>query len=247
MSDSATSRADQPYRQRRPSGAAMRFDDAEPVTVVLVRHGETVMTAGRSFSGSSEEGPPLTPRGRAQAAGAARAVARVGRTLWPDVPVPTELLASPMVRTRQTADAVSEELSLPVTIDPAFAECDFGLWQGLRPDELDGRWPGAVQRWYEGRAAAPEGESLPDVGARVASGLERLLAQGTGRTVVVASHVMAIRAAVGVSLGSPPTSWTWARILPGSLTVVQWWPDGMREVVATGVPTSDHDTVPDGR
>ena len=35
----------------RQSGAAMRFDDEEPLTVVLLRHGETPMTTSKAYSG----------------------------------------------------------------------------------------------------------------------------------------------------------------------------------------------------
>src|SRR5659263_725792 len=56
--------------------------------------------------GSPRPGPPLNDQGRAQAAAAAVLVDRVGRDLWGDIPYPSELIASPMVRTQQTAAAV---------------------------------------------------------------------------------------------------------------------------------------------
>ncbi|NMM16766.1 MAG: bifunctional RNase H/acid phosphatase, partial [Cellulomonas sp.] len=101
-------------RAARPSGAAVRFDAAEPVTVVLVRHGSTTMTLSRGYSGSSVPGPPLNDEGRAQAAAAAVLVDRVGRDLWGDIPYPSELIASPMVRTQQTAAVVGARVGLGV-------------------------------------------------------------------------------------------------------------------------------------
>src|SRR5690606_6807897 len=91
-----------PGRAPRPSGAALRFDRAEPVTVVLVRHGETVMTAARQYSGSDVAGPPLTAAGRTQAARAADLVHAVGRRRWPDLPDVRRVLASPLVRAQET-------------------------------------------------------------------------------------------------------------------------------------------------
>lgn len=227
-----------PLRQRRPSGAAMRFDDAEPVTVVLVRHGATAMTENKGLSGSSEPGPPLAPAGRVQAAQAADAVYRIGLDLWPDVLRPSAVVASPMVRTQETAAAVGRRMGLPVTVDPAFAECDFGAWQGMTPDEVEAAYPGELRRWYTDPAfPAAEGESMAHVGARVGEALARLAESHTGRTVVVVSHVMAIRAAVGLSLRMAPEAWVWLRVVPASLSVVRWWPDGMREAVAIGMPT----------
>jgi ribonuclease H / adenosylcobalamin/alpha-ribazole phosphatase len=222
----------------RPSGAAMRFDDAEPLTVLLVRHGETELTLTRALSGSSVPGPPLAGSGRVQAAQAADLVHRVGRAVWPDLRYPTHVVASPMVRTQETAAAIGRRIGQHVHPDPAFAEVHFGDWEGLGVDEVEQRWPGELRRWYEDpTVAAPGGESLVAVGRRVAAGLAALQAGGTGRTVVVVSHAMAIRAAVGVSLGMPAHAWPWLRVLPASVSVVRWWPDGMREAVAIGVPT----------
>ncbi|WP_250448003.1 histidine phosphatase family protein [Actinotalea sp. C106] len=225
-------------RERRPSGAAMRFDDAEPVSVVLMRHGETTLTRSKAMSGSSVPGPSLAPAGRVQAAQAADLVFRVGRELWPDLPHPSALVASPMVRTQETATAVGRRLGLPVQTDAAFAECHFGDWEGLPVAEVEDGRPGELRRWYEDTAVrAPGGESLDDVGERVGAGLQALLDGGVGRTVVVVSHAMAIRAAVGRTLGMPGSAWSWLRVLPASATVLRWWPDGSRELVALGMPS----------
>ncbi|WP_149202859.1 bifunctional RNase H/acid phosphatase [Actinotalea subterranea] len=226
------------HRARRPSGAAMRFDDEEPLTVVLVRHGETPMTTSKAYSGSSVPGPPLTSTGRIQAAQAADLAFRIGRDLWPDVPHPSELVASPMVRTQETAGAVGRRLGLPVHVDEAFAECDFGAWEGLVADEIEERWPGDLKRWHVDAAfPAPGGESIEDVGARVRAGLERLLVGGVDRTVVVVCHSVVIRAAIGVVLGAPSSVWASVRVGPASVSIVRLWADGEREVAVVGMPT----------
>lgn len=225
-------------RLRRPSGAAMRFDDEEPLTVVLVRHGETAMTTSKEYSGSSVPGPPLSTAGRVQVAQAADLAFRVGRSAWPDLPRPTELRASPMVRTQETAAAIGRRLGLPVQVDEAFAECDFGRWEGLTADQIEAAWPGALRRWHvDAGYRAPDGESVQDVGARVRAGLEGLLAAGVDRTVVVASHSVAIRAAIGVTLDAPSSSWARVRVAPASLTILRLWADGDREVAVVGMPT----------
>lgn len=227
-----------PPRAPRPSGAAMRFDAAESLTVLLVRHGETAHTQSKAMSGSSVPGPPLAPAGRIQAAKAADLVFRVGRSVWPDVHHPSALLASPMVRTQETAAAVGRRLGLHVVTDAAFAECDFGAWEGRTAAEIEAEAPGSLREFYETPSvAAPGGEALLDVGRRVGAGLEGLLDGGVGRTVVVVSHAMAIRAAVGVTLGVPAEHWGWVRVLPGSVTALRWWADGSREAVVVGMPT----------
>lgn len=225
-------------RERRPSGAYVRFDDDEPLTVVLIRHGETAMTASKAYSGSSVPGPSLSAHGRTQAAQAADLVFRVGRDVWPDLPRPTALVASPMVRTQETAAAVGRRLGLHVTTDPAFAEADFGAWEGLVADEIEAGWPGGLRRWHrEADHPAPGGESMDDVGDRVRAGLAGLLAGGVDRTVVVVSHSVAIRSAIGVTLGVPSAVWGSVRVAPASVSIVRWWADGAREVAVVGMPT----------
>ncbi|WP_372593869.1 histidine phosphatase family protein [Actinotalea sp.] len=225
-------------RAPRPSGAALRFDAAAPLTVVLVRHGETPATISRTFSGSGTPGPGLAPAGRVQAAQAADLVFRVGRQRWPDLPHPSSLLASPMVRTQETARAVGRRLGLPVQTDERFAECHFGDWEGRTSSQIDETEPEALRRWSaDPRLPAPGGEALVAVGDRVAAGLEDQLAAGTDRTVVIVSHAMAIRAGVGHALRLAPELWGSLRILPASLTVLRLWPDGGRELVTLSMPS----------
>jgi probable phosphoglycerate mutase len=228
----------------RPSGAAVRFDDAPALTVVLVRHGQTPLTVAGAFSGSSVPGPSLTARGRTQAAQAADLVFRVGRQAWPDLPRPTTIVASPMVRAQETARAVSRRLGVAVTTDDRFAEVDFGEWEGLTAAEVDAAWPGRLHAWHTtGTTAAPGGESYADVGARVWHGLQDLVdtllpgAGPAGRTAVVVGHAVQVRAAIGTAIGAPPAQWSRVRVPPASLSILRLWADGTSELTAQGVPS----------
>jgi probable phosphoglycerate mutase len=225
-------------RQERPSGAAVRFDDAQPVTVVLVRHGETTMTVARGYSGSGEPGPSLNDHGRLQAAAAAALVERVGRDLWGDIPYPSELVASPMVRTQETAGVMAARLGLPVRTAAAFQEADFGAWQGLTAEEIEERWPGTLVPWHtQADVRPPGGESIEDVGRRIQGGLDALLAGGVDRTVVVVSHAVAIRAALGLAMRAQPSAWSQLRVAPASVSIVRLFEDGRTEVAVAGAPS----------
>lgn len=222
----------------RPSGARARFDGAEPLTVVLVRHGQTPLTVAGAYSGSSVPGPSLTARGRVQAAQAADLVHRIGRDRWTDLPKPSEIVASPMVRAQETARAVSRRLGLHVTTDERFAEVHFGEWEGLTAGQIAERWEGHPERWLmSGTEVAPGGESMADVGDRVWAGLQDLLARGTGRTVVVVGHAVQVRAAVGRAIDAPPSRWAGFRVPPGSVSIVRLWADGATELTVVGCPS----------
>jgi probable phosphoglycerate mutase len=224
----------------RPSGSIARYDGAEALTVVLVRHGQTPLTVAGGYSGGGVPGPSLTTHGRTQAARAADAVHRVGKELWSDLPPATEVVASPMVRTQETAAAIGRRLGVHVRTDDRFRECEFGDWESLTAAEIERRWPGELGRWHaDGTTPAPGGESYADVGARVWAGLTDLAAGGVGRTVVVVGHAIVVRTAVGQAAGAPPSHWYRLRVPPGSLSIVRLWPDGAAEVTTSGFPTGD--------
>ncbi|HEY0119619.1 MAG TPA: histidine phosphatase family protein [Cellulomonas sp.] len=228
------------------TGTGVRFDDEAPVTVVLVRHGQTEMTVARGYSGSSVPGPSLDETGRQQARDAATLVHRVGTDLWDDIAYPSQVIASPMVRTRQTGQIVADRLGLPFSIDATFQEADFGDWQGLTAEEIEERWPGQLEPWHtEGLVRPPGGgESVADVGARVRAGLRRLQALGGPRTVVVVSHAVAIRAMLGVTMGANPGSWSQLRVAPASVSMIRLFSDRRDEIAVVGVPGTGWSQIP---
>ncbi|QAY62956.1 bifunctional RNase H/acid phosphatase [Xylanimonas allomyrinae] len=220
----------------RPSGAFSALDPCDALTLVLVRHGVTPLTLLGGLSGGEVPGPPLTAQGRSQAARAADAVHRLHET-WPDVPRPSHIASSPMVRTQEVAAAVGRRLGLPVTVDERLREMEFGDWESLTPAQVEERWPGDFAQWYAtGTFAPPGGESYVQVGERVAGAIEDLRAAGTGRSVVVAGHAAMIRTVVGRALQMPPATWSSLRIPPCSLTILRYFP-AATEVVTVAHPT----------
>ncbi|MDD9206277.1 bifunctional RNase H/acid phosphatase, partial [Georgenia sp. 10Sc9-8] len=225
----------------RPSGAALHRGTGDPVTLVLVRHGVTPLTEAGRYSGGDTPGPGLSPLGQEQAQRAATLVGRIGADVWPDLPAPTSLLASPLVRTQETAGALATALGLTPTEDAAFAEVRFGEWDGLRVTEIEERHPGELRRWATEDGAAPAGgESLREVADRVTDALRRLAQEEAGRTVIVATHTVVVRAAVGVVGRMPQPTWPAVRIPPASVTILRLWPDddlGPGELTAVGCPS----------
>jgi probable phosphoglycerate mutase len=163
--------------------------DGLDATLVLVRHGESTFIVEERFQGQSET--PLSPIGLRQAGLVARRLATPHDA--PALPVPparpTELVHSPLQRTTQTAEAIegalrAAGLTPERRADPAFLEIGQGEWEGLYRTEIDARYATELAAWRRRphEAWAPGGESLADVQARVAPGLEAILARlGAGR------------------------------------------------------------------
>lgn len=228
--------ANTPSQQAASGGMNRGASRGEPATFVVVRHGRTEATDRGVWAGGTQPGPGLSSGGRIEAAKAADLVARIGRDRWPDLPRVSEILASPTVRTQETAAALGRRLGLHVATEPHLREADLGAWDGLTGAEIEALAPGAVRTWHAtGTLAAPEGESPADVAARVDALLARLVPGREGRAVALVGHTIVVRSVVASALAIPPSSISRVRIPPGGVVIVRRWADGVGELVASGV------------
>jgi len=92
-----------------------------PTFIYFIRHGETILTPTRKFSGTGALDPELMQAGLDQAELVAKEAAKLGAEI---------LIASPLQRTRQTAEAISRTTGLEIIFDEAWFELSFGSWDG---------------------------------------------------------------------------------------------------------------------
>ena len=192
----------------------------EPTTVVLVRHGVTPHTTEKRFSGGlASANPGLSEEGRAQ-------IRAVADWLAPLAERVDAVVASPVRRTRESAEILAAVLEHEVEVEPGFAEMEFGAWDGLTFAEVGERHPEELQAWLGSLDVAPGGgESFRVVRERVLAGLERLLAGHAGKTVVVVSHVTPIKTLVAHALDAPLEAVFRMELTPASVTVVSYYDD----------------------
>jgi probable phosphoglycerate mutase len=197
----------------------------EPAPVVttvthLLRHGQTEHTPERRFSGRNEL--PLSQTGRAEAEAAAARAAELGIEV---------VVASPLRRTRETAEIVAETLGLPVEFDRDLVELDFGDLEGLTFAEAAAKHPLAARRFSTDVAvAAPGGESIADVSTRVARARRRILSQHAGRSVLIVSHVTPIKLMLAAALDVEDDVVHRVFLEAASLCTVTWSSDGRASV-----------------
>ena len=153
--------------------------------LLLVRHGEAEGNRDGRLMGQNDL--PLTPRGRAQAEAVAQAVAARERV--------KALYASPLARARETAEALSGALGLPVRTVDGLAELDIGPLEGLTSAERLARYPEFSDQWERNAASAVLAgvESLAHLQERAWQAVRQIAdAHQDGETVVSVSHSLAI-------------------------------------------------------
>jgi alpha-ribazole phosphatase len=151
--------------------------------LILIRHGRTALNATGRLQGRIDE--PLDDVGYLQAKAVAERVGPVD-----------ELIASPLLRAQQTADA----FGVPYTLDERWIELAYGVYDGIPTSDV----PSEVWRnWREDPNFEPAGgESLAHLDVRVRAACEELSERARDRSIAVVSHVSPIKAAVGWALGA---------------------------------------------
>ena len=168
-----------------------------PLTVHLVRHGETEWNRDGRCQGVTDI--PLTEKGiqQAEALGQGFAATR-----------PSLILASPLQRAQETAARLAQPHGSVIETVPALQEWDQGDLEGLTSAQLLGNHTEFFQRWQQDPAQTPPpgGETLQELQRRAWPIIDQLRERAFDGPVVVVSHTMTIAtivcAALGLDLGN---------------------------------------------
>lgn len=144
------------------------------------------------------------------------------------------VLSSPRLRTVETARAIAREPEVAPELD----EVDFGAWTGRAVRDLaeDAVW----QEWNRTRstARAPGGETMLEIQSRIVGLCERLCRDHPRGRVLLVSHADVLRSLLLHGLGASLDGWSRLELEPGSVSVVEAMPWGVRilRLNETGFP-----------
>lgn len=161
-------------------------------TILLVRHGENDWVKKHRLAGWIE-GIHLNENGRQQATAAAERLA----------PLPVKALySSPVLRCRETADAIANRLNLPVNTLDSMGEVRYGEWEGKKIRKLAQKKEWFTVQFYPSRMQFPGGESLRAVQMRGVEAIEALAQSHDDQDIiVVVSHADIIKLVLAYYLG----------------------------------------------
>ncbi|GAA2105159.1 bifunctional RNase H/acid phosphatase [Actinomadura alba] len=219
-----TTEPDEPESDPEPAGgpepavarAGWSAPTSEPTTTLLLRHGETPLSAERRFAGTGDI--PLTDTGLAQAKAAALFFARRGVDA---------VVTSPLARCRDTAAEVAAAVGTEIRVEEGFRETDFGEWEGLTFAEVRERRPAEMDAWLADPSVAPPGgESFTDTLRRVIIARDKLKVRYRRQTVLVVSHVTPIKLLLREALLAPMGALYRMHLDVASLSTIDWYDDG---------------------
>jgi broad specificity phosphatase PhoE len=145
--------------------------------VILIRHVETDFAG--TFCGHSD--PDLNAAGEHRLRSLLDEVAPLGIE---------RIYSSDLRRASRTAIAIGKRIGAPVELRPGLREIHFGLWEGLRWDEIQQQYPHEAQQWASEfpTRCAPAGESYPEFTARIEAEFTGVIGRRRSGAQAVVTH-----------------------------------------------------------
>ena len=165
-------------------------------TILLVRHGECKGNFEGLFRGRFDF--PLNETGFRQAD-------EVAKELVPFQP--RAVYTSPLLRAKQTGEAIAEATGAPLLVEEGFNNISLGVWEGRSKKEIAFEYPEQWRTWLVNpeELSIEGGESMNDVLRRSKKSLDHIVHERHGETIVVVSHRTVVRPLIAgcIGIGAP--------------------------------------------
>ena len=170
--------------------------------IVFWRHAPTVSNAEDRIQGMLDV--PLGEDGLEKARRAASIIVeRHGSDL--------AIVSSPLSRAQQTAGELAELVGTEITVDAAFNQRSYGVWEGLTREEVQQQWPAEYALREQGLdPGIPGWDGQVDVAERVSAALGRVW--DAERPTVIVSHGSPITLGLLALIGEPASSRVLGRV-----------------------------------
>jgi broad specificity phosphatase PhoE len=148
-------------------------------SIVLIRHGETDWNIEGRYQGQAD--PPLNSKGLHQAHRLAKELINSAIEV---------LYTSPLKRTRQTAEVISQQLGIMPIDEPRYMEIDQGDWQTRLRSDIENLYPDLFNAWQTDpwKVTPPGGEHLSEVQSRVYAALDESIQEYSNQKIGIVTH-----------------------------------------------------------
>lgn len=184
--------------------------------ILLIRHAVNDVMKAKKLAGWMPD-VHINEEGRQQAQAVAERLN--------GIPI-TAIYASPLDRTRETAEPLAQALGLEVQIREDIGEVQYGDWTGKSLEELSKLDAWRVVQLYPSGMRFPGGETIREMQARIVNQLESIAADHPREIVAVFSHADVIKAALAHYLGVHLDLFQRIVINPTSVSVLRLTPYG---------------------
>jgi len=177
--------------------------------IILIRHGETDWNVERRYLSRTDI--DINDTGRMQILQALGAVKK-------------EQIVRVYASDRKRALNSAALLFADMTVEklPELCEMDFGIFEGLRYDEIFEKYKDIYDRWIDDprKNTIPEGESFTAFEARVMGEIKEIVSANPGKSVAVVTHGGVVRLILS-NIFKPPRFWDIKMVKPGTVTIIE--------------------------
>ncbi len=180
--------------------------------IFLIRHGESIANTQSIYQGQTYD-TDLSPFGFQQ-------VRRLADRFY-KIPI-YRILASPLKRTLQTAQAVGYKKDIKVETEMQIIETNHGLWEGKHKDIIAKDWSEIYKKWqkFPSTVRFPQGEHFLDTQKRVVGWWRGLDFKGE-KHVLVITHDNIIRILIAAVLNMKLNRIWKFHLQPTSVTIIE--------------------------
>lgn len=166
--------------------------------IYVIRHGECAGNKEGRVRGRTDF--PLNENGLLQA----QALAGAMKTKGLD-----RVFTSPLLRARQTAEALADACGVPCEACDGFINICMGPWENRKKTDIAVEYPTEWQTWLADPEALrlPGAETIEDVRVRATAALNRIAEQYRGKRVAVVTHRGVLKPLLAGALGLDHGYW----------------------------------------
>lgn len=165
-------------------------------SIIFLRHGQAKNNTERLLAGRTP-GVPLTETGKDQAKKAGEFLEQMNISA---------IYTSPIERARNTAEIVSQYVSVDVKIDERLVELEMGNFTGMKYDDIFGKHGNVFLKFYRGEEEITKNgvETFSQVKNRVLSIVDHVLENHHKENVVLVTHMDPIKAMLSTVVDLSP-------------------------------------------